>query len=158
VVQGTFGRRATLLRPQVVAGPGDLSGRVAHWHAQSQGLFPGDGNDWLQMVDVRDVADFIVTVITHDLGGAFNLSGPRLRWSAFASALGVCQPRWAALQGGSPVDPAPLFRPAGTPLASLMDVSHAHALAHGFRPRPAVDTVRDFCAALPAPPAVGVRG
>jgi nucleoside-diphosphate-sugar epimerase len=114
-------------------------------------MFPGDSSDWLQTVDARDVAGFIATVIAHDLDGAFNLSGPRLQWRDFASALGVQQPRWAARHSGVQVDPAPLYRPAGTLHAALMDVSHERAAAHGFRPRPAMQTVREFCAAMPVP-------
>lgn len=141
VVQAAFGNRATLLRPQVVAGPGDTSGRIAHWQALPEGPFPGDGSDWLQFVDVRDVAAFVATVIERDLGGAFNLAGPRLRWRELVAALGVARPRWA------PVDSphfrtAPLYRPAGTRYAALMDVSSARARAAGFIHRPAAETVR----------------
>ena len=142
VVHAAFGDRATLLRPQVVAGPGDASGRVAHWQSRPDGPFPGDGGDWLQFVDVRDIARFVATVIERELGGAFNLAGPRLRWREFADALGVARPRWA------PVDrqhlhSTPLYRPAGSPYAALMDVSSERARAAGFTPRSAFETVRD---------------
>jgi len=141
VVRAAFGDRATLLRLQVVAGPGDVSGRIAHWRALPDGPFPGDGSDWLQLVDVRDVARFVATVVERDLGGAFNLAGPRARWREFVEALGVSRPRWA------PVDnpqfrTTPLYRPAGTRFATLMDVSSARAEAAGFRPRSAAETVR----------------
>ena len=150
VVQAAFGDRVTLLRPQVVAGPGDASGRIAHWQALPDGPFPGDGSDWLQWVDVRDVARFVATVVERDLGGAFNLAGPRLRWREFVEALGVSRPRWA------PVDnphfrTTPLYRPAGTRYATLMDVSSARAEAAGFRPRSAAETVRDAAGAVGKP-------
>jgi 2'-hydroxyisoflavone reductase len=149
-VQAAFGDRATLLRPQVTAGPGDMSGRIAHWQALPGGPFPGDGSDWLQLVDVRDVARFVATVVERDLGGAFNLAGPRQRWREFIEALGVSRPRWA------PVDSphfrtTPLYRPAGTRYATLMDVSSARAEAAGFRPRSAAETVRDAASALQKP-------
>jgi 2'-hydroxyisoflavone reductase len=140
-VRAAFGDRATLLRPQVVAGPGDPSGRVAHWQARPDGPFPGDGSDWLQMVDVRDVARFIATVIDGDLGGAFNLAGPRMRWRDFVAALGVVRPRWTPVPRPD-FRTTPLYRPAGTRHAALMDVSSARAQAAGFRPRPAHETVR----------------
>ena len=141
VVQAAFGNRATVLRPQVVVGPGDASGRVTHWRQPPGGLYPGDGSDWLQLVDVRDVARFMATVIEHDLGGAYNLAGHRMRWHDFVAALGVARPRWAPV-----ADPdfrtTPLYRPAGTRHAALMDVSSARAQAVGFEPRPAAAVVR----------------
>lgn len=141
VVQAAFGDRATMLRPQVVAGPGDPSGRVAHWQGQTGGPFPGDGSDWLQMVDVRDIADFVATVIEGDLSGTFNLSGPRIRWREFVEALDLGQPRWAPVPSPD-FRSTPLYRPAGTPLAALMDICSARAQQSGFRPRPAQETVR----------------
>jgi 2'-hydroxyisoflavone reductase len=147
VVLAAFGERATLLRPQVVAGPGDPSGRVAHWQGRPGGPFPGDGSDWLQMVDVRDIADFVATVITGGLGGAFNLAGPRIRWREFVQALDLGPPRWAPVSAAD-LHSTPLYRPAGTPLAALMDICSARAQRAGFRPRPAAQTVR--AAAHPA--------
>ncbi len=141
VVRAPFGDRATLLRPQVVAGPGDASGRVAHWRARSDGPFPGDGSDWLQLVDVRDLARFVATAIERDLGGAFNLAGPRLRWREFVEALGVARPRWASVDSPH-FQTTPLYRPVGTLYAALMDVSSARAQAAGFSPRSADETVR----------------
>lgn len=142
VVQASFGDRATLLRPQVMAGPGDPSGRVAHWKALPDGPYPGDGSDWLQLVDVRDVARFIRITIEDDLAGAFNLAGPRLRWREFVQALGVARPRWERVSRPD-FRTTPLYRPAGTRYAALMDVSSARAEAAGFRARPAAETVRD---------------
>ena len=145
VVQARFGDRATLLRPQVVTGPGDASGRIAHWKALPDGPFPGDGSDWLQLVDVRDVARFLAIAIERDLSGAFNLAGPRLRWREFVKALGVGRPRWATIDSPH-FRTSPLYRPAGTPYATLMDVNSARAEAAGFRPRSAAETVRDAAA------------
>ena len=52
-------------------------------------LAPGDGSDHLQVIDVRDLARFARTVIENDLGGAFNLAGPRLTWAEFMKILGA---------------------------------------------------------------------
>ncbi len=150
MVQAAFGDRATLLRPQVVAGPGDPSGRVAHWQGQTSGPFPGDGSDWLQLVDVRDIADFVATVIEGDFGGTFNLSGPRIRWRDFVEALDLGQPRWAPVPSPD-FRNTPLYRPVGTPRATLMDICSAPAQSSGFRPRPAQDTVRAAARPTEAP-------
>ena len=99
IVQAIYGVRATVLRPQVVAGPHDDSNRYGHWvqRALRPGpmLAPGDGRDHLQVIDVRDLARFVCTVVERDLGGAFNLAGPRLTWSEFIkNLLGVEAPVW----------------------------------------------------------------
>lgn len=147
VVLASFGARATLLRPQVVAGPGDRSGRIAHWAGLPDGPFPGDGSDWLQIVDVRDVAQFIRLALEAEVPGAFNLAGPRLRWREFVAALGAARPRWDTMSKPD-FRATPLYRPAGTRYAALMDVSSARAESAGFCPRPAAETVRDSVAAL----------
>ena len=94
LLQDLFGPRCTLLRPQVVVGPGDTWQRYTDWVLRAQRatarapmLAPGDGSDHLQMIDIRDLARFVVSVISKDLSGAYNLVGPRLRWSEFVALL-----------------------------------------------------------------------
>lgn len=155
-----YGSRATLLRPQIVIGPHDPSGRYAYWllraaEAEEKGgdmLAPGDGTDHLQMIDVRDLARFAVTVIERDLGGAFNLAGPRFLWSQFMAMLGVARPVWVPtglLQaaGLSFID-LPIYRAEHEPRAALMDVSAAKALAAGLQQRIPEDSLRDVQAWL----------
>lgn len=153
--------RCTLLRPQVVTGPHDPSGRAAAWlrRAERGGpmLAPGDGSDALQMIDVRDVARFVRLVCEQGLGGAFNLAGPRVTWASFIDLIGAPDPAWvpAALlrDEGLTFRDLPLYRPAGAPLAGLMDVSAERALAAGLRLTALADTLRDLRAyrAAPAP-------
>src|SRR5262249_44862145 len=85
IVQETYGERGTLLRPQIVAGPHDPSGRYSYWvNRAARGgemLAPGDGSDHVQVIDARDLARFTVKVTENALGGAFNLAGPRITWA-----------------------------------------------------------------------------
>ncbi len=144
LLQGRYGAAATLLRPQVVVGPGDPWQRYSEWaqralrsHDGAAMLAPGDGSDPLQVVDVRDLARFVVTVLESDLGGVFNLSGPRLAWRDFMALLGarhlVWMPADRLQREGLGAAEMPLFRPAGSPRSGLMDVSHAKAVAAGLR-------------------------
>jgi 2'-hydroxyisoflavone reductase len=156
MVQAVFGARGTVLRPQVVVGPGDTWQRYTDWVQRAQRateqapmLAPGDGNDHLQMIDVRDLARFVVTVLADDLGGAYNLAGPRLRWSGFVELLAPRHHVWvpaSILQSaGLSFQELPLYRPERSPLAGLMDVSHQRALAAGLRltePRQTLQDVR----------------
>jgi len=140
IVQQVYGDRATCLRPQVIAGPQDPSGRYTYWvqRAQQGGemLAPGDGSDHLQVVDVRDVARFVATVIERDLAGAFNLAGPRFTWARFIEMLGPQNVAWVdapTLQAARlSFNELPLFRPERGPRSGLMHVSNERALAAGL--------------------------
>lgn len=165
LVGQVYGERATVLRPQIVIGPHDPSGRYAYWiQRAAQGgtmLAPGDGSDHLQVIDVRDLARFVVTVVERDLDGAFNLAGPRLRWSQFIEMLGVGQPAWVpadVLQaaGLSFVD-LPIYRHDSEPRASLMDVSNAKACAAGLQLRSPEASLRDMQAWLRESPQAWCR-
>lgn len=71
-------------------------GCFTHGLSRPAGPFPGDGNDGLQMVDVRGVADFVVQAIDRDRGGVCNLAGPRRPGRDFVDAWGITQPCWGA--------------------------------------------------------------
>lgn len=151
VVRKAF-QRHTILRPQVVTGPFDLSGRYSHWvnraRAGGEMLCPGDGTDFLQVVDVRDVAAFVVEVLEMQVSGTFNLSGPRFTWGEFVTMLGVKHPVWvpSALlkEAGLTFVELPLYRPSGGPRSSLMHVDHQRASKAGFTVTPAEVTLRDM--------------
>ena len=140
LVEQIYADRCTLLRPQVVVGSHDPTGRYAYWAQRAaQGgamLAPGDGSDHLQFIDVRDVARFVVTIIESDLGGTFNLAGPRLTWAEFMAMLGARNPVWvcAAIleSAGLTFVELPLFRPERGARSSLMDVSNERARAAGL--------------------------
>jgi Nucleoside-diphosphate-sugar epimerases len=143
VVGEIYGERATLLRPQVVSGPYDPSGRYTYWvdRAARGGpmLAPGDGTDHVQVIDARDVARFTVKVAEDGLGGAFNLAGPRLTWAEFLRVLSAEQPVWVPAEilreAGLTFVDLPLYRPehgARGARASLMDVSSDRAQAAGL--------------------------
>ncbi len=160
IVQQAFGGRATLLRPQVVVGPHDPSGRYAYWlqRAERGGtmLAPGDGSDHLQCIDVRDLARFVVTVAARRVAGAFNLAGPRLTWAAFLALLGARDLAWIPATRlraeGLGFQQLPLYRPETGALAGLMDVNAARAIAAGLRLSDAADTLGAIRTAGPLPP------
>ena len=140
LVARIYSDRCTLVRPQVVVGPHDPSGRLAYWVQRcAQGgemLAPGDGSDHVQFIDARDLARFVVTLIAGDIGGTFNLAGPRLTWTDFMAMLGARNPVWVAAaileSAGLTFAELPLFRPEHGARSSLMDVSNERARADGL--------------------------
>jgi 2'-hydroxyisoflavone reductase len=151
IVQDIYADRCTILRPQIVAGPHDPSGRYTWWVRRAmrggEMLAPGDGSDHVQVIDVRDVARFVRTVIEHDTGGVFNLAGPRFTWARFMQILGARDLVWvpAAIlrEAGLTFVELPLFRTERGPLSGLMDVSNERARGAGLTLTDPAVTARD---------------
>ena len=140
VVQAVFGDRGVILRPQIVAGPYDPSGRFDYWTDRAARgdvmLAPGDGTDHLQFIDARDLARFTVKAVEDDLSGAYNLSGKRITWREFIEALGVKQPAWVSErlnnENGLTYQDLPLYRPERGLKSGLMEISNDRAVSAGL--------------------------
>jgi 2'-hydroxyisoflavone reductase len=154
IVQEIYGERATALRAQIVVGPHDPSGRYSYWleraRQQAPMLAPGDGSDHLQLIDVRDLARFVLTVIENNLGGAFNLAGPRFTWKEFINLSGAPNPVWVPAKilqaNGVSEFELPLYRFENGPRSALMDVSNDLARASGLtltNPEETMRRIRD---------------
>ncbi len=78
----TMGRsRTTIVRPALIGGPGDRSGRSGYWpwrFANPTGahvLVPDVPHQPCQILDVRDLAEWLVLVCERRITGAFNAAG-----------------------------------------------------------------------------------
>jgi 2'-hydroxyisoflavone reductase len=89
VVDATFDKRALNIRPGLIVGPFDPSGRFTYWPLRiARGgdvLAPADPAADVQFIDVRDLARWMVQLVERDIGGVFNATGPaqRLRFGVF---------------------------------------------------------------------------
>src|SRR5207302_487473 len=72
--------RVLTIRPGLIVGPGDPSGRFTHWPSRlRQGgdvLAPGDGTTPVQWIDGRDLGAWIVRAIEQRTMGVMNALGP----------------------------------------------------------------------------------
>jgi 2'-hydroxyisoflavone reductase len=151
IVQQVCADRCTLLRPQIVAGPYDPIDRFSYWVQRAtlggEMLAPGDGSDHIQVIDARDLAQFTRTVIENDLGGSFNLAGPRLTWTEFMKVLGAQNIVWVDAEfiksAGLTEFELPLYRPEGGARSSLMHVSNERATRAGLTLTDCAITVED---------------
>jgi 2'-hydroxyisoflavone reductase len=110
-------------------------------------LAPGNGSDYVQVIDARDCARFVRTACEHALAGAFNLAGPRVTWTDFMAVLGAGTVTWVAKEiiakSGITEFELPLYRAAGAARSSLMHVSNARAIGAGLALTDLPETVRD---------------
>jgi len=76
----TFGDRGIVVRPGLIVGPMDRSGRFTYWPVRidrgGEVLAPGDGTDLAQIVDVRDLGAFMVHLLEEEASGTFIATGP----------------------------------------------------------------------------------
>jgi 2'-hydroxyisoflavone reductase len=80
IVAQRFGDAALVARPGLIVGPGDPSGRFTYWpHRMTESatvLAPGEPDDAVQMIDVRDLARWLVVAAERGLRGTFDTTGP----------------------------------------------------------------------------------
>jgi len=75
-----FGDRALIVRPGLIVGSNDPTGRFTYWpHRAARGgeiLAPGPPERMSQFVDVRDLGKWIVELCERGVGGTFNATHP----------------------------------------------------------------------------------
>lgn len=81
VVMSTFVDRGVVVRPTYIVGPGDTTDRFPYWPQRlargGEVLAPGRRDDPAQFIDVRDLAEFMVTLLEDSKDGVFNVVGPK---------------------------------------------------------------------------------
>ena len=79
-VEDAFPARATHVRAGLIVGPYDPTGRFTYWpHRLARGgdvLVPGPAWRPVQLVDVRDLATWLVRAADDAVAGVFNATGP----------------------------------------------------------------------------------
>jgi len=82
--------KLTIVRPGPIKGNRDTTPDLFTWLTRAQNggrhIAPGDGSDPVEMVDVKDVARFLVLAIDHSLYGTFNLTGKAMAFREFLNA------------------------------------------------------------------------
>ena len=79
-VQEIHGKRALIIRPGLIVGPHDPTDRFTYWPVRvARGgdvLAPQKPDVPTQIIDVRDLADFIIKLIEENASGVYNATGP----------------------------------------------------------------------------------
>ncbi|MBP7149530.1 MAG: NAD-dependent epimerase/dehydratase family protein, partial [Acidobacteria bacterium] len=78
-----FKDRATIVRPGYIVGPLDPTDRFTYWVVRAdrggEMLAPGSPSDPVQVIDVRDLGEWIVHTVEKRAVGTFNACGPERR-------------------------------------------------------------------------------
>jgi 2'-hydroxyisoflavone reductase len=79
--QEAFGEDRTLvIRPGYIVGPADRSDRFTYWPVRfdrgGEILAPGKKTDQVQMIDVRDLTEWMIRLLELGITGTFNATGP----------------------------------------------------------------------------------
>lgn len=92
-VKEVFSDRALIIRPGLIVGPHDPTDRFTYWPARIQrsGEIAAPGNPFhsVQVIDVRDLADWIIRLVEASCSGDYNATGPEKRIT-FSDFLNLC--------------------------------------------------------------------
>jgi 2'-hydroxyisoflavone reductase len=158
IVHAAFPGRATVVRPGLIVGPGDHTDRFTYWPVRiaegGEVLAPGNPDHANQIIDQRDLTEWVVRLAEQGTTGNFNGVGPASRLSMAEMLYGIraafsspVRFTWVPTdfleaQEVSPWQDLPSWVP-GDP---LMFVDNAPAIATGLTFRPLADTAADTAA------------
>ncbi len=155
--QKAFPGRATIIRPGLIVGVGDTTDRFTYWPVRiargGQVLAP-PADDPVQIIDARDLSEWVIRCCEQKVYGVFNATGPASRFTV-AGMLGATRTALGASatfthvtsefldeQHVRPWTDLPAWVPPSGDTAGFTQRSIARALAHGLTFRPFPETVK----------------
>lgn len=147
--------RVANIRPGLIVGPGDTTDRFTWWPVRvdrgGEVLAPGDPDGRIQMIDVRDLAAWMVHCLEERVVGVFNADGFAGRVS-MAEFLHACKAAtstpvtftWGSEEFLTEHEVGPwMAMPLWLPRAGNTYAVNDKARAQGLTFRPLADTIRD---------------
>ena len=162
VVQDIYGERALIVRPGLIVGPHDPTDRFTYWPVRvARGgdvLAPQKPEAAIQVIDVRDLSDFIIKLIQDAASGVYNATGPDYELS-IGKLLEVSKQvsnsnadfKWASVDvlNQNKVEAwsdMPTWVPDDEEGVGFSRIDVSKAIGAGLRFRPLEETVRDTLA------------
>ena len=159
-VERALPERVLIIRPGLIVGPHDPTDRFTYWpYRIAQGgevLAPGQADQAVQIIDGRDMAEWIVKMLEEKRTGIYNAVGPEHLLTTrglLEACVAVCNPQahltWVSEEflinaGAQPWSEIPVWVPEQD--AAFDTVSNAKAVAAGLKFRPLVETIGDTLA------------
>ena len=159
--------RVLTIRPGIIVGPHDPTDRLTSWVRRiplgGEMLCPGKPDSSVQIIDARDLADWMISLIQSRTAGCFNATGPAHPLT-FGTMLNECKATESNNSRFTWVDEAflldqnlnlssdlPLWIPSReTNYAGFFSINCQKALRAGLKFRPLSDTARDILDATTA--------
>ena len=175
---------AMVVRPGLIVGPGDPTGRFSYWPARladtaghPEVLLPGEPDDSVQVIDVRDLAAWIVDSAEQRRTGTFDGTGRAMTRAALTDAVAAAARDLGLLDPATTTytvvdqdflekhEVAPWSGPRSVPLwlplpqyAGLMAHDVTASYDAGLVTRPVSETARDTLLWLREDPDAAVTG
>lgn len=153
--------RVLVIRPGLIVGPNDYSDRFTYWVTRvargGEVLAPGRPDRFVQFIDVRDLAEWLIRMVEQKATGAYNAHGrpntitmqnvldeckaasnsdASFTWVTEEFLLGEQVAPWSALPLWLPEEAAPHLK-------GFMFINPDKVIAAGLTFRPLHDTIRD---------------
>lgn len=155
IVQSYFPEQTLIVRPGLIMGPGDPTDRFTYWPCRiKEGgniLAPGQPNNPVQFIDVRDLAKWIVDMIENQVTGIYNVTGESM---PFETLLRECQQateadvniHWVSedfliKHDVQDWEELPLWLSSKRNMPGFLSVSNDKASSMGLTTRPLFDTI-----------------
>lgn len=165
-VQQAFGDRAIIIRPHFIVGPGDTTDRFPYWPVRiargGEVLAPGRPTDPVQLIDVRDLTQWMVRMLEDGHTGVYNAAGPRgtltmaemlygIRAVTTADVTWTWVDDYDFLEANKVGGAVPWILLRGKMLG-MTTIRSDRAIAKGLTYRPLAETARDTLAWWPTVP------
>jgi 2'-hydroxyisoflavone reductase len=160
-VERSFPERALIVRPGLIVGPHDPTDRFTYWPRRvahgGEVLAPEPRDYGVQVIDVRDLAGWILTMTEAGRTGVFGAAGPRepltmegvleacVRVSGSDATLTWVDQAFLLDAGVEPWSEVPLWIPIAG-YEGFMAADVRRAIGAGLTFRPAEETIRDTLA------------
>jgi 2'-hydroxyisoflavone reductase len=149
----------TIIRPGLIVGPLDKSDRFTYWPVRidkgGEVLAPGTPNDPAQVIDSRDLAEWMIRMAEGRVYGTYNACGPGAPLTMHEMLAGIKSVTTAGAhftwvpadflreRGVTPWRHMPAWIPPVGPTAGFLMRSNARAVAKGLTFRPLAVTAKD---------------
>ena len=154
-----YGERGLVIRPGLIVGPHDPTDRFTYWPVRvargGEVLTPEKPEVPVQIIDVRDLSDFIIKLIEAKASGTYNVTGPDYELT-LGAMLEACKQvsdsdaifKWASVEFLNQNNVAewsdmPVWVPDNEENQGFSRTDVSKATKAGLKFRPLEDTVRD---------------
>lgn len=156
-----FPGKALIVRPGYIVGPQDGSDRFTYWPLRiergGEVMAPGKPTDAVQIIDARDLAEWMIRAVENNTVGIFNAVGPKLPMGMGGMLQGIK----AAINSNAPLTwvpeefleqqkvtegEMPIWAPSTSSESGVNTMSNRKAVAAGLTYRSLAETTRDTIA------------